>query len=113
MNIGDRVVSRQTGLPGVGTVCGVVTGEFVRASGPKPRWDILYPDWIEKYVYYIKYDEMRYIVSFDEYKDGSPDSIPHNDLKVMYKYSHKTNIISYPQDDLEIFEHETSSVSSD
>lgn len=116
MNIGDKVVSRQTGLPGVGTICGVVAAKLlvlVQGSVPRERWDLLYPDWNNKYICYVEYDEEQYIQSYNEFIMSAPDNMPNDDLRILYKYSPQAHIISYPIDDLELFEHETSSISSD
>ena len=107
MDIGDRVVSRQTGLPGVGEVVGIVSYEFfisTRKNYQGPHlWDNIYCNWRNEYVIYVGYEEPRHYLSFDEFMSGCPvENISTNELKVLYKYSEKTQLITYPIADLEL-----------
>lgn len=107
MKIGDKVTSKQTGLPGVGTVCAIESGKFHSTINrhPTERWDWTYPDWRDKNVITVHYDELRYVQSYDEFSNFTPfKSAPDQERKILYKYSQKAYFIRYPIDDLEIFE---------
>jgi len=111
INLEDDVVSKQTGLPGVGRVCGIVIAPLYcvikHINKEENYWKTLYPDWFYKYVFYVAYSELRYTMSFQEYKSGWLSTFgdtSNEELKVLYKYSQKQTTIAYPEDDLEIFD---------
>ncbi len=72
--IGDRVKILQTGAKGYGTVIGYITSKLYCTINQKDSqeytlWTKLYPDWINKNVVYIEYDEPKVYVTFEEYEE--------------------------------------------
>ena len=110
--LGDQVVSKKTGYPGAGEVCGIVkAGLYVASTGNKPIdsfccWNDLYPDWPEKPIVYVRFEETRRTVTFEEFCKYIPDERYHEyDLKTIYAFQIPiTNVIAYPIDDLEYFD---------
>jgi len=108
-NCYDRVVSKQTGLPGVGRVAGVCNAvayfNNISAANPKlsfRRWDELYSDWIDKYVYYVYYDKPRKTLSKEElsvHYDREWDE----ELEEVYNKLPEYHMAVYVEDDLELF----------
>lgn len=109
--LGDQVTSKRTGYPGVGEVCGIVRAGLYHASaGNRPLedyrcWNDLYPDWYEKPIVYVRFEEVRRTVTFEEFCKYLPDDRYNDyDLKTIYALKiPQTNIIAYPIEDLEYF----------
>ena len=103
------VVSKKTGLPMVGHIHGITTGVYqdwvFRCRGQKTiRWDDLYPDWREKFVYIVVFDTPGRTCSYEEY-------ISLESTKFHDKATYEQNIpiqscATYPEDDLEVFDME-------
>ena len=116
MNIGDRVTSKRTGLPGIGIVCGMIYGYLYLnyiARHDIHLWDELYPNWNDKLVIYVTMDAPQKNMSFQEYCQNAQKY--HNtqgtnppleeELKILYKYTVPlVSVITFPEDDLEVIE---------
>ena len=109
--LGDKVVSKKTGYPGSGEVCGVVYAAMYVATTKKELkdfecWNDLYPDWHEKHIVYVRFDEPRRTVTFEEFCRYMPEhKYDGYDLQTIYAFSIPyTNVIAYPIEDLEFFD---------
>jgi hypothetical protein len=105
--IGDVVEGRKTGTRASGVVCAVIHApEYYRSIniGPKQKhgtWDDLYPDWVHKYVYWVKLDNPSRPISFDEFcmaYDLEPDD-PRSTIK--YEEIGLKFVLTYPEDDMQ------------
>jgi hypothetical protein len=111
-DIGDEVCSKKTGLPGVGTIVGILplkiaySGMLGNPEKTCRYWKELHPDFNpESFVYVVSYDEARKNISFAEFSRGMAEEIPEDDSRVLYKYTvANINNILYPEEDLEKFE---------
>jgi len=114
--VGDRVISKKTGLPASGTIINVQYAkyyrfEFYRAGKPDPLethqlWNELYPDWGENNVYIINMDEPMVPLTYEEYKKSwVQNNGETKDEIIRYAYNNipKQNFIVYPEEDLEEF----------
>lgn len=105
-NFGDTVISKKTGLPMSGTVIGMAGPEMGQYSTQSfPRWDELYPSWKDKSIYYIKYKTPQKQCTFEEFCNGMQQYygfIEMQDLEEKYKELPPINIVSFPEDDLEL-----------
>lgn len=107
---GDTVCSKKTGLPAVGTICGMA-GPDVAKGMPEDnfyRWTSVYPDWRNKFTYYVKYNSPQKPLSFEEMVTGMKMQygenfyqIPQADLLEIYKQIPLLDVVSFPEDDLE------------
>lgn len=70
-NIGDRVVTNKTGPINIGTVCGKNIGYKTPSAVEGSSWDLLYPDWCSKPVYYIQLDKPNKFTTLEEWISGS------------------------------------------
>ena len=126
-SVEDRVVSRKTGLPAIGYVIGMLPAyiyagmigarvgfskrdecvKILRDDGSPAFtiWDDLYPDWAKKPIIFVELSEQQKSVSFEEFKSFAPDNIAEEQLKESYDARvTTTNIITYPEDDLEFYQ---------
>ena len=116
IRLGDKVVSRKTGYPGSGEVCGIVyAGLYVATTQKKMEdfgcWNDLYPDWTDKTIVYVRFEEPRKTVTKEEYAKYLPEGYEKYDLETLYAFQIPfTNVIGYPVDDLELFEQNEDSV---
>jgi hypothetical protein len=113
-NIGDRAMSKQTGCPTVGTVKGIMEARFYHEAGQKPlykNWYDLYPDYLEKNVIFLRFDQPQKALSFEEFKQYNAEQISKDyvtpeeqeqALKAAYEVLQPTISASYPEDDLEL-----------
>jgi hypothetical protein len=106
--LGDKVVSKKTGYPGCGEVCGIVYSAVYVASAQKNVsdfncWNDLYPDWTDKPIVYVLFEEPRRTVTFEEFVKYIPDDRYRDyDLKTVYAFQIPfTRAVAYPIDDLE------------
>jgi hypothetical protein len=103
--VGTRVVSKRTGPPASGTVMGCILGSFdslyhKQALPSHPgfsTWNTLYPDWADKLVYEVKYDQWQRTISWEEYQKFYP-GLPFElyDATTPFQAS-----ALFPEDDLE------------
>lgn len=109
-NIGERLASKKTGLPTVGTVLGLVQGKIYALNAPTVRrWDVLFPDWRNKWVYTLYFPFVQRIASFDEFVEDMAEregelfnSSDLDKYRLLYKYMVPcAGIIAYCEDDLE------------
>ena len=101
----QRVVSKKTGLPMVGSICGITTGYYqkwlydCKNIYPK-RWYDLYPNWP---VYVVKFDQAARTLTYEEYLTWKGEPATREE------YENQCPILqleTYPEDDLEPFEEE-------
>jgi len=121
-NIGDKVVSKKTGLPAIGTVVGILTAsiychisrltilsnkQVVNGQGESCfiTWNKLYPDWTEHMVYFLKLPQPQRTYSFAEFLTVLPADLDLEIAKKIYKERvGEADLIAYPEADLELFE---------
>ncbi len=111
-NIGDKVVSKITGLPGVGQVAGYINGQAFNDNTYKGHsnlyWDTLFPNWYEKLIYYVYFVEPRKFIRFDEIAMGQTKEnynlYTEEEWQKYYQKLPEVNLIAYTSDDLELFE---------
>lgn len=94
--IGDTVCNKKIYLPVAGKIVGYILGYAFEkiASGaniPIDHLDRLYPDWKDKYIYYIFLE-----TPIDSYKDYE------HIFNLLGVESPKFHVISLPEDDLEL-----------
>lgn len=110
--IGQKVISKKTGLPVIGVVVGVMDAVFWASinKANMPRWDKLYPAWKEGYICYVLFKEPMKNMSFAEWKEDFSDTdISLEELRILYKYTcKKTHSCVYPLEDLEWEDADTS-----
>jgi hypothetical protein len=110
IQIGDEVVPRQLGPPGVGVVFGILKADMwacTMASRRLNYWDDLYPEWKDGYVAHIYFKKPQKPYTYEEFISLLPDvsSHPEADLRVLYKYNVQYVAVStYPIIDLDIVE---------
>lgn len=102
--IGQKITTKQTGCPTVGYVVGIMHGLSweinSRYSGQTyTRWYELYPDWPNKPVYFVMFDEPHRTISFTEWCVSVEPK--YRELEVYEKYTPIQAMASYPHDDLE------------
>lgn len=132
LQIGDTVLTRKTGLPGMGKVIGIQTGPLyvahhkyliigkenddgsetlkcVNQQGNQPcqRWDDLYPEWFLSPICTVKFEALQRIMSYQEFRDSRQwdENVTEDAIKAYYDIEcPQTNVIAYPVSDLEKFE---------
>lgn len=101
--LGDTVVPKFTGLPNIGIIVGIEMAPLYAVKSPHSdltRWNNLFTDWFEKYVYVLTFNEKVCPISLSEYNEIKikyPEIMPYEDYP-------KVGFIAYPEDDLELFE---------
>jgi len=114
--LGDQVVSKKTGYPGSGEVCGIVrAGMYVATTGKALEhfgcWNDQYPDWAEKEIVYVKFHESRKTVTKEEFAKYLPEAYEEYDLDTLYAFQVPfVNVIAYPIEDLEYLDENDDSV---
>jgi len=130
-SVGDKVVSKKTGLPAMGRVIGslpsYIYGSIMGAGcrfssetqeimicypngGGFATWNKLYPDWPKKYVIFVELPAAQLSMSFEEFCDSYSDYFEEkeyslDEIKESYReHGVTTKLISYPEDDLELYE---------
>ena len=106
--LGQKVRSKKTGFPGVGYIVGFSLPSFwmmVRKANVEDfsTWNNLYPEWEQKPLAHVFYQEPRKTVTFEEFKSGNTvykDEV----LEDMYNKLELAQSIMYPYDDLEVFD---------
>ena len=111
MKIGDKVMTKQIGMPTTGTICAMWTAEThcilhgVNPHTDRQSWTDVYPDWFNKNVIMIKLDTPHKPTSLAKYIKQSDSDMSEADLKVLYKYTVPiTSSVLNPEDDVEIIE---------
>ena len=85
-----------------GTVFAIQLG--VSIGKEYPEWDKRFPDWKEKPVYFLHFNTLQSVISFDEYINQCPwiHMIKDEYKKDYYAYHHqKSNLLSIPEDSIE------------
>lgn len=72
--IGDEVVTKKTGLPGVARIVGLVLPEVLN-GGALSKWDELFPEWRNHEVAYIKYKKPQKPCSYEEFLESIPPEL--------------------------------------
>lgn len=103
----DRVTSKKTGLPSVGTIKGICDGEFfLTIFGPNVDavWSRIYPDWKTKLCYYVEFDEPQKTYSLQEARQQLNDYgiFDTEEIESRYQNAPVTKFSAYPYDDLEL-----------
>jgi len=109
MNIGDKVVTKRTGFP----ACGVIRsffepgvfedfiGRFYELNEYSfVVWDELYPDWREKRVVKVAFDEPILPIRFDEFLKIKPN-YTFEEARIYHQHLFRLSLLCYPIDDLE------------
>ena len=114
--LGNEVVSKKTGFPGVGRVMAAYLArgyEFVDSlRGPQSytRWDSLYPNWRDGLIFIVFYEKLRKSLTWEEWVDGynalpeEHKTLSEYQLKEQYEKLPMTQVIAYVHEDLELFE---------
>ena len=107
-HIGDRVTSKHTGLPSLGTILGVVHASIYsgRSTNEHPQWDNLYPGWEDLWVYYVNMSEPQKTCSFEEWMSTKEElSSDIDKARTIYEWVVlRADLIAYVEADLELFE---------
>lgn len=108
--LGDRVISKKTGFPVTGRVVGFLDARaylyqmqwIMRNNDFKmKRWDELYPDWQDKLIVYVYLDQPTKPVTEEEFRKTNDNP------NMIYSNVREQILISYPLDDLELFQEES------
>ena len=115
MNINDTVITKKTGYPASGIVVGIIRSDYYLHQVGQPdtslfnRWNNLYPDWFDKSIVYVLFEEAIPPVTFEEYVEGMPEDHKkyveehHLDVRTLYETQvTPRKVIAYPIDDLEV-----------
>lgn len=116
--LGQKVCSKQTGYPAVGTVIGINFAmlEDVKCFGTRlarrePAWDKLYPNWTEKLIYVVLLEKPQPTATFEEWAATLEQrfgvKLPKDNPVVMANYVQDIPykmMITFPEDDLESME---------
>ena len=108
MNLGTKVVTRKTGLPGSGIVCAVMTADVYleitrRAIEDHHVWTKFYPGWLNNEVAIVKFTQPQKTCSLQEIREQNPGC---SKSEIMETYSRvpMSALSMYPVEDLEIME---------
>ena len=104
----QQVISKKTGLPMIGSICGITTGHYQKwiydcKNIHLQRWFDLYPDWVEKPVYTVKFNQAARTVTYEEYVKYAPEGMPISREQYEQDCPIK-QLATYPEDDLEPLE---------
>lgn len=100
-NFFSQVTSKKTGFPGIGYIIGMVS-EYMYPKKIE-RWDILYPKWRQKPIYYVSFETKRKSMTKEEIASQYPDKKDW-EIEEMFQNQKETNVIAYVHDDLELVE---------
>ena len=110
--VNQKVISKKTGLPAVGQIIGMLPATVFLSyyrngkDFDNPTWDDLYPDWREKYVYYVRLNEPMVPCNPAEF-ERLPDKAKKSGKKIIkYKEQVRSDLVVYVEDDLEVFDEE-------
>ena len=103
--VGTPLVTKITGFPGYGRVVGCHIG-WLHAKLNKYNteyWDILFPNWQKKLVYYLLFEEPRKTCSKDDLRRMY---VMYNEAAIedMFQKMPVTDVIAYCEDDLEPYD---------
>ncbi len=116
IQLGSMVTSKKTGFPGFGQIVEIALASYYKFVGKTVgreyrRWDELYPDWDKKVICTVMFREPRKSFTWEEYIDSYKYAIENGceeksefELKEIYDSFPLTQLITYPVDDLELFE---------
>jgi hypothetical protein len=123
--IGQKITSKKTGLPAIGTVKAITDAAWYMQGAPdietvlntNQSWSNLYPDWLDKPMYTIEFLQPQRNISFQEFKNAFANkyqylpgfdlqSIDERLLLTQYNKIPLLNAVAYPEDDLESYEEE-------
>ena len=114
-NLGQKVMSKKTGLPQTGYIYGIVEGKpFSLNLANRGQlqsyngWNQHYPNWPLKHIYYVMFDIPSRVISYQEYLQSiranyGPD-IPEEQIQAAYNQIPLELAATYPEDDLEVLE---------
>lgn len=103
----DKVTSKKTGLPAVGTIKVVCDGHYFynwRGQSVDARWSSLYNNWSEKLCYFVEFDIPQKPCSLDEVTEELNKMGVYDTDEIKERYDSIPNVKSaiYPEDDLEL-----------
>lgn len=104
----DKVASKVTGFPGVGTIISVSCSDYflqIQKQKAYKEWDEKFPGWKFRPVYILFFEQSRKPFTFEEFTDFYQDqNYNQEELKFYYERVPLVNMIAYVEDDLELFE---------
>lgn len=100
LDIKDKAYCKYTGEGHVGQIVGKVTGEFYCTTNPyvmfPNKWDILFPNWHDKNVFYIKLDMPERSCTFKEFIESIEKEYPNLNNEIAQKlYIDKVSFTSF------------------
>ena len=106
-NLDQDVTSIRLGPLMTGKIVGIYTGqyqdfEYTFRDIKVPAWDHVYPQWREKHVYIVQFDQPVRPIAYEEFLEDQPDT-----LYAHVEYEKQISVspmAKYPEDDLEIFD---------
>jgi hypothetical protein len=107
-DFGDRVTSRNTGLPAVGNIIAIMHPDLHDKVSPDSfkQWCRIYPDAKKGPVYYLRLDQPQPPRNKDEcltHFVQQHGCLPHPDLlKQIFDAQPVNDVIAYPEADLEL-----------
>ncbi len=108
--LGTKVISKKTGLPMTGTIVGTMAPiaylywqkwNLKNSDFKMHRWDELYPDWQEKPLFFVYFDNPAKNCTRKEFEKYDPQYYPKG---MTYEEVPLVVVAVYPSDDLELFE---------
>jgi hypothetical protein len=98
--IGQRVMSKKTGYPAVGTIVGITHPLLWHIQNGKSQyWTSVYNDWSYKFIYTVMFDKKVPVCTREEFSFGYDSLCPEFYYQAQVQYS---MFIAYPEDDLEV-----------
>jgi len=107
---GQKVVSKKTGLPTIGTIVGITEGYFyeehlesMKGLHNFKQWYLLYPNWPTRYVYTVRFSSRQRNLTYEEWCRSLPAWA--NPTRQTYEKLILEQVgATYPEEDLEPFE---------
>lgn len=116
VQLGTKVTSKKTGFPGFGIVVRIELADFYISMATQGSmdlscfhtWNKLYPNWTQKPLFMVYFDEERKPLTMEEFKNSRVVSQWHDtfeyELQEQYNNIPNTKILMFPMDDLEVME---------
>lgn len=109
--LGQLVASRKTGLPRIGRIVAVSNGRYHQVFYEKAgfnfaEWYRLFPNWPDKPVYTVYFEDNAKSMTLEEFKRGSPDLLEY-EAEEQYAKLPAYNPVTFCEDDLEAADKDT------